>query len=971
MLPPVLSADSVKNITANSADVAWGGDAESYIVSYRTAAYVNAIFSEGFENGLGDWSLNNCHSSTGIDASADAAHSGSKGFKFYYRSNPPQYLISPELNKVEAGMLLSFYYKNYSTSYDETFQVGYSTTDNAIASFNFGGDITASDGNWHLFSEALADGVKYVCIKLTSDDKFYLYIDDVTIGSEVAAGEWVIDNNVTANSKQLTGLDAETLYEVKVQGNCGDLDGLSAACDSIQFATAAGCQIPDGLAANEIGVDSAVISWTTYGQAAFNLRYKADTVGAAWSNPIAVAQPYILSGLAANMAYKVQVQPTCAEVTVWSDSMSFRTDCEAVIAFPWSEGFESYSAGDFADPCWVNEHISGSGTSIFKVYTSTNGTNTTHQLQLPDMSNGTLTKLVLPVMTLPNDNYQFILDVYRNAGGTSYTQEGIRIFASTDGEIEGATELAFISRNYTQTDGKLIPAEEASGWYTYELPIGISGTCYIILRGESKFGSATYMDNFFVKEIPSCLKPTGLVVSNVAATSATLAWVAGGTETTWEICLNGDETNPIAVNANPYDLTGLTDGTNYSVKVRAACSDTDKSDWSLEISFATPQIAVNVPFSDDFENGNKWLLVNGNLTNAWALGEATSKEGEHSLYISNDDGVSNEYTVNSSAMVYATKLFNFEAGKYAFSYDWKAKGEAGYSIYDYLRVALVPSTVELSAATSTPSGFTPSGLPSGWIALDGGEALVDEDSWQKKEVVIDVPAAGAYKMVLAWRDDTSGGENPPAAIDNVHIVKVDSIYVNDSRYATFYTENYAYIMPEGLTGYAFTVENHMSDAIYEADDIVPANAALVLESAKGDTTYWPVPTFVDVPNMSVTNDLHGVNEATIIGSATDGKAYYVLSMNGSNDPESVGFYYMLEDGKGGFELPAHKAYLVVDNPSLAPAAFYLFNGENNATWLDNLQGVEGTVKFMHEGNIYILRDSIIYDATGRKVRELK
>ena len=29
------------------------------------------------------------------------------------------------------------------------------------------------------------------------------------------------------------------------------------------------------------------------------------------------------------------------------------------------------------------------------------------------------------------------------------------------------------------------------------------------------------------------------------------------------------------------------------------------------------------------------------------------------------------------------------------------------------------------------------------------------------------------------------------------------------------------------------------------------------------------------------------------------------------------------------------------------------------------------LKFMHEGNIYILRDSIIYDATGRKVRELK
>ena len=79
---------------------------------------------------------------------------------------------------------------------------------------------------------------------------------------------------------------------------------------------------------------------------------------------------------------------------------------------------------------------------------------------------------------------------------------------------------------------------------------------------------------------------------------------------------------------------------------------------------------------------------------------------------------------------------------------------------------------------------------------------------------------------------------------------------------------------------------------------------------------------------------------------------------------------MLDEGKGGFSMPAHKAYLKYAASS-APARFYLFNGENNATWLNSLEGVEGTVKFMHEGNIYILRDSIIYDATGRKVRELK
>ena len=105
-------------------------------------------------------------------------------------------------------------------------------------------------------------------------------------------------------------------------------------------------------------------------------------------------------------------------------------------------------------------------------------------------------------MSLNNANYQFSIDVYRSSGFLSKTTEGIRVFASADGEIEGATELAFIPRAYS-TGNDVIPAEETNGWYTYNLPLGMSGTCYIILRGESQYGEATYIDNFIVSEIPA------------------------------------------------------------------------------------------------------------------------------------------------------------------------------------------------------------------------------------------------------------------------------------------------------------------------------------------------------------------------------------------------------------------------------------------------------------------------------------
>jgi hypothetical protein len=42
-------------------------------------------------------------------------------------------------------------------------------------------------------------------------------------------------------------------------------------------------------------------------------------------------------------------------------------------------------------------------------------------------------------------------------------------------------------------------------------------------------------------------------------------------------------------------------------------------------------------------------------------------------------------------------------------------------------------------------------------------------------VAVNVPA-GNYYLVMAWRDDTSGGTNPPAAVDNVSITRVACAY---------------------------------------------------------------------------------------------------------------------------------------------------------------------------------------------------
>ena len=177
-------------------------------------------------------------------------------------------------------------------------------------------------------------------------------------------------------------------------------------------------------------------------------------------------------------------------------------------------------------------------------------------------------------------------------------------------------------------------------------------------------------------------------------------------------------------------------------------------------------------WTDNFEgNDCEWTLVNGSVTNKWAWGSAVNNGGTKALYVSNDNGTTNAYTINSSSVVFATKKFYFDKTKYTFSFDWKSVGE---EIYDYLRVALVPASVGLTAGT-TPSEYSYSNLPSGWIAADGGRAQYAAD-WQNRTNIVNVTEAGVYMVVIGWRNDGGGGDNPPAALDNFSIIPLPCPY---------------------------------------------------------------------------------------------------------------------------------------------------------------------------------------------------
>ncbi len=226
---PIPDGLAASNLTMNTADLEWNASVEvaNYTVQYRTAAGVQALFEEGFEDATEfaeNWTLNNCVSGTNRNTSAK--QTGDYGFKFAYNGyssgiTPPQYLISSDLSAYTTNdVTLTFYYKK-DGSFTETFKVGWSSTTNDPAEFTWDIEITATS-SWENYSHTIPAGTKYISIAYTADDQLSLYIDDLVIGNTLAAGSW---NTATATAPntgeyQLMGLTAGTKYDVRVYAEC-------------------------------------------------------------------------------------------------------------------------------------------------------------------------------------------------------------------------------------------------------------------------------------------------------------------------------------------------------------------------------------------------------------------------------------------------------------------------------------------------------------------------------------------------------------------------------------------------------------------------------------------------------------------------------------------------------------------------------------------------------------------------------
>ncbi len=478
--------------------------------------------------------------------------------------------------------------------------------------------------------------------KVSTGNVYVGYLTDANDASTfVPLESYIASSSYTTVTKELNEAPA-TAARIAIKY----LNWYRCYVDDIEVKALPTCVKPTLGNAQFISEEGASFQWTENGSATdWVLEYSTDQN---FTNATSVSRSgissYAITGLTAGTTYYVRVKSDCGggDTSDWSNTVSFTTLCEPINAEGYSENFDEYEvASNYTAPsarvlpdCWsaINT-TSYSSYSVFPTiyyYSSTNYANSTpNSLKLYSYYSSYSNYDPQPQYAiLPPMNSLAGMQVTLKARGYN-TSSTFKIGTMSD--PSDASTFTMI----TEQTGLTTSYQE----FEYVIPVNCHDNFLAIMidaASSSRTYNGAYIDDIVITEAPACTKPMGLEVVSASTTSATLSWTASGNETAWQICLDGDETNLIDANSNPFTIEGLTAATSYTAKVRANCGDEDYSDWSNTVTIETlcDVITITESWSENFNS------LTAGIPNCWDNSEGTTTDASYkwSYYTTGHDG---------------------------------------------------------------------------------------------------------------------------------------------------------------------------------------------------------------------------------------------------------------------------------------------------------------------------------------------
>ncbi len=343
---------------------------------------------------------------------------------------------------------------------------------------------------------------------------------------------------VTTTSYQLNNLTGATLYDVRVQADCGGGD------NSLYTATSFGTTL------------CASSDQCTY---TFNL---SDSYGDGWNNAtLEVLQNGIhvttmgMSSGNSSTTETVQLCDNMSTTLVWHGG-SYDSECSFTVVAP--DGTQVYAS-------------SGTPSGTITTFT-TNCNGQTPQPVDPTVATNAADNLAADGATLHA--------TITNPDNVTITAKGFEWKATTGGTY---TQIAGTGTGNTFSAD--LTGLGANTSYTFKAFITYNGT--IVYGNELTFTTLSQGSE-------PCDVPTGLHSTTVENETITIAWDANADVNSWNIQYRpvGGSLGSATSNTNSYTITGLTGHTNYEIQVQANCGDGNVSDWSSTITVQTTNVGI-------------------------------------------------------------------------------------------------------------------------------------------------------------------------------------------------------------------------------------------------------------------------------------------------------------------------------------------------------------------------------------------
>ncbi|MCX8148144.1 fibronectin type III domain-containing protein [Thermaurantimonas aggregans] len=395
-----------------------------------------------------------------------------------------------------------------------------------------------------------------------------------------------------------TGLTSGVQMAVFIRNICSSTD---TSVWQGPFTFTPQCSVPSGF--NVLNADSTQITlgWTPNSNVTFELEYGlvGFTQGTGTLVTGITGSQYTVTGLTPSTQYHFYLRSRCDSVTTsnWTPVLLGATTC-GTFTLPFYEDFLNWP------PLCFSFSTTGTATQNWSHFTT--GGVSLARANFWSWTSGVTARMQLPRIQL--NQPAWIKYAWSHQYNSVYPNDSLFVEIKIDTSTTW-TRLQSLGGPSFNTPGS---QSTAPGQFTQEnlvIPSSFIGhKVDIRFVGRSGFGPDVFIDFIEVENIPNCLPPSALSITNVTATSATATFTKNntGSATQWEVGAvgftpgSGLQLASGSTAGTTINITGLSQNTQYQLYIRDSCGTGQYSAWVGPVSFTTSCLPVAMPFTETF-----------------------------------------------------------------------------------------------------------------------------------------------------------------------------------------------------------------------------------------------------------------------------------------------------------------------------------------------------------------------------------